>query len=206
MSRPAVPDVEGHVYVIEFSSGLVKVGMTASPKERMRQHESLARIHDVAIGQHWVSEPHAGARANEKRLIDFCRTSPGATNVGEFFKGVEFLRVRDFAESLSYERATQEEERRADRFSPAATRARQLDQFEAATEVRRLAVLNALLAAGVRPDLVSTRRWLNDPAVVGVLSRLWDGEQITSAEFQAAFFPDRPYRQETLFPAGGAVA
>ncbi|MEV7975388.1 hypothetical protein [Streptomyces sp. NPDC086519] len=91
-----------YVYVIEFSSGVVKVGMASSAATRFAQHNNAARIHGSSIDRHWVSPPHVRAGANEKALIEFCKRRADVVHGAEYFTGVEFDDVVTHAKGLSF--------------------------------------------------------------------------------------------------------
>lgn len=95
---------ERHVYVVAFSSGTVKVGMSSTPKQRIGHYVSHATIHNDRITDCWVSAPHWGASGNEQKLVGFCQQY-GAVLVGrEYFRGVPFEAVKRYAETLPFER------------------------------------------------------------------------------------------------------
>lgn len=94
------------VYVLQFSSGVVKVGYTANPAQRLKQHADTAQQHGGDITKHWVSQPHAQANENERRLIAFCADRAprvtGNEKAGEYFTGLDFEEVLAYAKSLPY--------------------------------------------------------------------------------------------------------
>lgn len=61
--------LDGYLYVIEFSTGLVKVGMTRNPKARMRSHADEAARFGCVITSLWLSDQHENYRENEAELI-----------------------------------------------------------------------------------------------------------------------------------------
>ncbi len=98
-SLPRVPSAGtdyAHLYLIEFSTGVVKVGRTISPKERLATHTRSARIHGVDVLRSWVSERHHGCVGTERQLIDLCGRL-GARVEAEYFRGVPFDKVQMFA-------------------------------------------------------------------------------------------------------------
>ncbi len=93
---------EGHVYIVEFTSGTVKVGKTTSPEQRLAHYRQTSAIHGGSVLNHWMSPSHPGFHGNESSLIGFCRTH-GERAVGkEYFRGLAFAEVLAFAQSLSY--------------------------------------------------------------------------------------------------------
>jgi hypothetical protein len=91
---------EGHIYVIEFGSGTVKVGKTANPKNRLSQHEGAARMMGTEVISSWFSSRHRGWSENEDHLISFCLKRYGDPVVGrETFRAPASEVIR-FAQSL----------------------------------------------------------------------------------------------------------
>jgi hypothetical protein len=86
--RRALTD-DGHLYVIEFSTGLVKVGRTEIPKNRLTTHAKNAKAHGVDVARSWVSDRHAGHSISERQLIRFC-AKIGTRVTGEHFSGLDF--------------------------------------------------------------------------------------------------------------------
>jgi hypothetical protein len=66
---PGKSEEGAFVYVIQFSSGVVKVGYTRNPAQRLKQHADAAKRHGGGIAKYWVSQPHAQANENERCLI-----------------------------------------------------------------------------------------------------------------------------------------
>ncbi|WP_433541169.1 hypothetical protein ACQP10_08575 [Streptosporangium sandarakinum] len=94
----------GQIYVIAFSTGVIKVGQSKDGKRRVAQHRSDSAKHGVSIDHVWVSPLHLNYEGNEGELIAFCRRSGGRVAGGnhqsEYFTGVDFAAVQAFAESL----------------------------------------------------------------------------------------------------------
>jgi hypothetical protein len=84
--------VTGHLYVLEVTGGLVKVGFSTAPKARLKQHARDTRKKALAIIREWVSPKHVEAGRNEEKLIASCGRL-GGTDCGmgrEWFSGVHF--------------------------------------------------------------------------------------------------------------------
>jgi hypothetical protein len=59
----------GHLYVLEFSDGCIKVGHANTPGKRVvSSAREVARRCGVTLTQKWVSEAHEGSEMNEKKL------------------------------------------------------------------------------------------------------------------------------------------
>jgi predicted GIY-YIG superfamily endonuclease len=113
MTTPAQPnrqrelirrEFERYVYVIEFTSGTVKVGQTRDARRRIGEHSKAAQAHGHTAARTWVSVPHTGYSANESALIAFCEER-WTTAVGrEAFEAADFNAVVEYAQGLPYER------------------------------------------------------------------------------------------------------
>jgi hypothetical protein len=63
-------DGYGYIYIIEFESGAIKVGMTTNFNQRLKTHRTtLGRVSPVL--RFWVSVLHSNYLENEKELIEF---------------------------------------------------------------------------------------------------------------------------------------
>ncbi|MFD5027058.1 hypothetical protein [Streptomyces sp. NPDC058373] len=100
---------ERYVYVIEFSSGIVKVGQSGRPQARVREHEKAAAMHGHTILRRWVSAPHTGCDANEKLLIAFAAERWPASSGREAFTDAHYDEIVEFAAGLQYERLSEAE-------------------------------------------------------------------------------------------------
>jgi len=78
---------QGFVYVVEFTSGVIKVGKTADPAQRIANHTHLARVHGGDVRRSWISEEHYFCGRTERELIEYC------TRVGELVAGREYFRA-----------------------------------------------------------------------------------------------------------------
>ncbi len=59
----------GHIYVIGFKNGLIKVGKCNDPIIRMRRHDkNYGRISPIVVK--WISVPHTNYSKNERLLIE----------------------------------------------------------------------------------------------------------------------------------------
>lgn len=93
---------EGYVYAIAFCSGTVKVGKTTSPDHRLARYKQTAAMHGDSILNLWMSSSHPQFERNERSLIAFCASRGERVAGREYFRGVPFAGVLEFAQSLSY--------------------------------------------------------------------------------------------------------
>jgi hypothetical protein len=100
--------VSASLYVIEFSSGVVKVGVSEKPDHRMADHAMNARVHGHTVVNTWTSSKHANARQTERELIEFCSGRWSTVAGREYFTEAVFAEVVAFAECLALEPADDE--------------------------------------------------------------------------------------------------
>ena len=93
----------GHLYVVEFGSGIVKVGRTAKPEIRLANHSLFAQVHGGRITQSWVSGLHYCSADSERELIDFCLRFGPAVVGREYFRA-PFADVRARASLIAANR------------------------------------------------------------------------------------------------------
>lgn len=93
----------GCIYVIEFSTGTIKVGRSGTPDTRLAAHRSDGRKYGAAIKDHWVSQPHAEWQQNEMRLIGIAKELGGTIAAGaEYFTGLAFADIAARAQDLPF--------------------------------------------------------------------------------------------------------
>ena len=92
----------GHVYVLAFDNGTVKVGQTQNASQRMGTHKSTARGFGLSVTGEWVSPLHTGWRANEDALKAIAADLGGTVTGQEYFSGVDFAAVVEKAQELTF--------------------------------------------------------------------------------------------------------
>lgn len=92
----------GYAYVIEFDTGLVKVGMTQNPQSRIPGYVSQAAVFGVQPMCGWLSPMHAHPARTEDALIAIAIEMGGVPTGREYFRGVGFREVAERAASLAY--------------------------------------------------------------------------------------------------------
>lgn len=98
-SRPAVGDGYGYLYVIEFDTGVVKVGKTTDPAARMATHISQAAAYRATLTAAWFSEAHLGYAGNETAVLAHVVSKQLGKQVRrEYFHDADFTQVVDVAE------------------------------------------------------------------------------------------------------------
>lgn len=91
---------DGYVYAVEFSDGTVKVGKARNLQVRLANHRQDAEKFKLSIAQWWGSPLHRGYADTEKKLIAFASSVGDIHGGREYFTGVSFSRVVEFASSL----------------------------------------------------------------------------------------------------------
>jgi DNA-binding GntR family transcriptional regulator len=90
------------IYVVHFEGGVIKVGFTARPAQRIQRYRSSLSPFGITIADLWLSAPHKKAEDSEKLLLRFCRAQSGQGDRGEYFNGIDFAQVVAFAGTLAY--------------------------------------------------------------------------------------------------------
>lgn len=90
-----------YLYVIVIAFNRIKVGVTVSPELRLREHRGLAQAFGAESGRQWVSYPGVGTPENEAALVAFCAEHAGRQFRREYFSGLAFEDVVEYAEILS---------------------------------------------------------------------------------------------------------
>jgi hypothetical protein len=180
---------EGYVYVLEFSSGRLKVGFTTNIKARLASHATTAKAYGASITRTWNSPYHEEAGANEKLILAKCRSTVGVEAEGEYFAGASWDDVVAYAEAELSITEVAPGQSAGDRRRAHAReeRARILDAFEDRTEFIRRRVGARLRDAGVPVERFSGQMWLLNSKVARVAARLQDGESVDDEEIRAAF-------------------
>jgi hypothetical protein len=82
----------GHVYLVSFSDGRVKVGMSWDPRSRLQSHAMEARRAGLTMVESWISDEVDDAHRVETlaiaRLAEVGGNRVGATR--EYFTGITF--------------------------------------------------------------------------------------------------------------------
>ncbi len=92
----------GYVYVIQFSTGGVKVGQSRNPERRIADHRDGARAYGSEVVATWISPEHQNVAENERKLIAFCRQHWSRVRA-EYFPAADFGLVAEHAETLTFE-------------------------------------------------------------------------------------------------------
>jgi predicted GIY-YIG superfamily endonuclease len=93
---------KGHLYVIEFSTGVIKVGRSVNPATRLKEHTREAGRYGVTVLNAWASAEHEGIVQSERQLVDYARTQGTEAGGYEYFKGASFDAIKEYAESIDH--------------------------------------------------------------------------------------------------------
>lgn len=78
----------GHLYVVEFAAGILKVGKSANPDRRLEQHAKAGFVQRT-----WVSAHHLGCSSTERQVLKYCASYGQLHGGREYFTGLEFCSV-----------------------------------------------------------------------------------------------------------------
>lgn len=92
----------GHVYVLAFDNGIVKVGRTQNVKNRLRNHAGDARKFGLAVTDSWVSPLHVEWELNEDTLKALAVKHGGTATCAEYFAGADYALVAAAASRLPF--------------------------------------------------------------------------------------------------------
>lgn len=94
---PCRSDSGGYLYVLELSSRVIKLGMTANPRERLATHIKQAGAFGSRITGAWLSDHHANHKGSEQ--VALCELAARSTQSfgPERFDGVSFRDAVDIA-------------------------------------------------------------------------------------------------------------
>lgn len=98
---------DGYVYVLEFSTGIVKIGKTRNPRARIATHVEDAKKFGATVDQLWLSEWHENYSDNEQALL----RAFGGDSVahGNEYLRVSFLDAVNVAKGLSLKVLSEQE-------------------------------------------------------------------------------------------------
>ena len=80
----------GHIYVLAFGDGIVKVGRTQHPRRRMSAFRWIARKFGTVIADSWISPLHAESDLNEDTLKALAVKHGGMPISPEYFAGADY--------------------------------------------------------------------------------------------------------------------
>jgi len=92
-----------HLYVCSFSNGFVKVGRSADPDARIAQHEARVSCLGVLLNEKFIAATTGGSVAAETALIQACSQHAKARHKNEWFEGLNFTEVCEWAQRFAEE-------------------------------------------------------------------------------------------------------
>lgn len=87
----------GHLYVLEFSSGVVKVGRSVQPTERIRDHVAAARRFGVTLGRSWTSDAVVDEVVAEALMLAEIARTTGGRKRDEWVNDISFAHAVEVA-------------------------------------------------------------------------------------------------------------
>ena len=97
---PGTSPLGSYIYVVHFNVGVIKVGFTRKPTDRIVKYRSTLSPFGITIADLWFSDPHGQAEDNESLLLSFCRAQAQQVRKREYFTGIDFKQVVAFANTL----------------------------------------------------------------------------------------------------------
>lgn len=95
----------GHLYVVRFADGLVKVGCGTAWEPRVHRHVGEGARHGNLWKSMWTSTVMPGMAAAERELIGWCERQAGAEKLGrEWFHGLSIIEVIRRVEIITAQR------------------------------------------------------------------------------------------------------
>ena len=89
----------GWLYVVEFTFGVIKVGRTVDPRNRIQRHIKDATRFGGTVSKFWLSSAHPEWKVNEGQLIVWSY-SRGRQTFGEYFADLGFDAAVTYAAAL----------------------------------------------------------------------------------------------------------
>lgn len=108
----------GHIYIIEFSDGTVKVGSTTTPASRIRAHRSDAEAFGLTIAYGWLSGNHDKYIESERRLITAAASMATSRGRLEYFRGISVPKLLAAAREIVERRTVGDIRRYTSRSEP----------------------------------------------------------------------------------------
>jgi hypothetical protein len=92
----------GHVYVVAFDNGIVKVGRTQNLTNRLRSHKGDGRRFGITLTDSWASPLHVEWLMNEETLKTIAVKHGGTPTCAEYFTGADYALVAGAAARLPF--------------------------------------------------------------------------------------------------------
>ncbi|MET8278194.1 GIY-YIG nuclease family protein [Micromonospora sp. NPDC005174] len=92
----------GHVYILLFNNGTVKVGSTTNPSVRIRTHQVAAANFGLSLTRFWVSRSFVGHIEAETDVIAAAMQVCASVVGREWFQGVDYDALVERAPFLTY--------------------------------------------------------------------------------------------------------
>lgn len=88
-----------NVYAVLFNNGVLKVGRSAKPETRIKNHIDAASRHMIGYSVFMISEPVEDGRRAEAELIEYCSRTHKKTG-NEYFLDADYALAREAMLSL----------------------------------------------------------------------------------------------------------
>ena len=97
------------LYAIQFSTGLVKIGRSATPYRRISQHAQRLSVTGAQVERQHVGECIGSTEICERLLQRRCMQAVGAESLTEWFSGIAFDQVKAWLDDACASRAPVED-------------------------------------------------------------------------------------------------
>lgn len=89
----------GNIYVVEFSTGAIKIGHSSNIESRVYTHKSLAEALGIDVLNTYVSPQINNCFEVESMLIKWCIENNADQRLREYFHNMKFVNVVNFVKS-----------------------------------------------------------------------------------------------------------
>lgn len=192
---PRAEDDNGYAYLIRFTNGTVKVGFTWFPARRFDAHQSAAQAFGIEVEDWWISRQTINYESLEKQILREAERMAGVPSAREYFQGIDFDRLRGFAEAHVADLPS-DEDAENDRIKRLRAAIASEDEFTLEQVAELTCVKLGHLRFNCRRRLVGTVPGRKGPVMAGshirrMLKDYSDGEGFSAAMFAEDF---RDYR------------
>lgn len=101
----AVRRRESFVYLLRYDNGVVKIGHSNGPNDRISLHRAAGRRRGLTTTTAWLSPPHLHVERTERSLLNFAAENYEPAWGNEFFHA-DFQALIQFFGTLRVERST----------------------------------------------------------------------------------------------------
>lgn len=90
-----------YLYVCHFSNGHIKVGRSVHPQSRIASHAERVACFGIELVEHYIVECTGHGAPAETKLIGHCSGLASKRHKSEWFEGLEYLDICEFANACA---------------------------------------------------------------------------------------------------------